>query len=1178
MPTLAAGTAPVAVYVELDGALDRDALAAAVDEVGARFGATRPCADPAPIVTFGTVDLSGQDRPRAAALRWMESFDHVVAGAPDIAGHLIDIGPEGQILHLSGRPAAHARLLHDLAGVYSARMTGRADAPHGETASGHTVRRVVATPDPDLSDVDFWDAEFDPIPVPTSLSHRPLPAPSTTGSAWSVLTESRTMSVSASDELRSAAAAAGTRVESVVVAAVAGYVAGLCRSDDVLIGIPTAVAAAADQALTAPTLPLRLRATSHTTVADAVTTTAARIGEVRARSAAWPAHPLCARLADAPAGPGPVVNVIPFLGPVQFADVVGDVFVLSSGPTDDLSVNVYDARDGRIRVDLEAHPDRYLRAEVRAHHARLLDYLSRFVAASTTTRLATLDVISVAEHIEVVDEPNATDILMPPATVTELVEIGMARDHDRVALVGDGAPAEVLTHGELDCRANQLTRALLAAGVGPESVVGVMTADRVAGLTAMLAVLRAGGAVLPLDPADPATAIAHRISRTRPTCVVSDRVLDDLVGDPDDAAQPCAPTPATGYDAIPPWVEVIPFGAAELDEVPDDPISSGELLAPGHLGNPVWISFGDDAESDGVVLTHRAVANRLQWMQSHRSPVTGERVCVDATPTADWLWESLLPLVLGATIDLSRVRGPDAVLSGSAETAFGVVPRTGDHGASASTVGRPVWNTAVYVLDAFLRPLPVGAVGEMYVAGAQLARGYTSDPGATSDRFVANPFRPGTRMVRTGVTVLRRPDGSVEHVGADRVSPVASHEMSVSAPPRTLAAMVADVASAAPDAVAAIVDDGADRTSITFRELDQRSNQWARLLIACDVGPEDVVALALPRGLEALIAIWAIAKSGAAFVTVDPQTVTDRGITDPVVHQVIADSRVRFGFVTAATAPDMSDAAGAVRWMSMDGANYRTVVACLSVRPIRDAARHARLDVDHLAYVAYSAADGAPVRGVAVSNRVLSMVADEQRIRCGVDRRSRLMHATSGDGPIPVLEVLLAMSTGARMTIVTDAAREHADHLIRVLRGDAISHAFLDVQTAETLSPNGLPDLRVLVTGQGRSTPELIGRWTAPHRRVLSALGDPDATTGLVVLDHELRPVPAGVRGELYVTGPALARGFLGSAALTATRFVATPTHLGTDRAGSILYRTGDVVTMSSDGHLTYLGRSDSFA
>ncbi|GAA1456409.1 AMP-binding protein [Williamsia maris] len=1177
MPTLAADTAPVAVYVELDGALDRDTLTAALNDVVARFGATPVSGDTAPTITLDTLDLSGQDRPRAAALRWMESFDHVVAGAPAIAGHLIDIGAGVQILHLSGRPtaadgSAGATLLHHLAVAYSARVHGRVETPRRVAPPRHRTGRDVAA-----ADIGFWDTDLDPVPAATSLSHRPHPAASTAGSP-SVLTESRTMSVSASDALRSAAAVAGTRVETVVVAAVAGYIAGLCRSDEVLIGLPAIVAPESDHVPTATTLPLRLTTTSHTTVADAVAATDARIAAVLAHSAGWPAHPLRDHLASAPAGQGPVVNVIPFLGPVRFADVDGDVFVLCGGPVDDLRVNVYDARERRIRVDLEAHPDRYLRTELRAHHARFLDYLSRFVAASATTRLATLDVISVAEHIEVVDEPNATDVLMPPATVTELIEMGMARDHDHAAVTGDGAPVDALSHGELDCRANQLTRVLLAAGVGPESVVGVMTADHVAGITAMLAVLRAGGAVLPLDPTDPATTIAHRIARARPTCVVTDRVLDDVALDPDDAARPAEPTSATGYDAIPPWVEAIPFDAAELDEVPDDPISPSELHSPGHLGNPVWIAFGDDADGDGVVLTHRAVANRLQWLQAHRSPTATEQMCVGDGRFDDRLWNSLLPLIVGATIDLTCAPVAESVLSGPAEAAFGVLPgHTGD-GASDPTAGRPVWNSAVYVLDAFLRPLPVGAVGEVYVAGDQVARGYASDPAATSDRFVANPFRPGTRMVRTGVAAFRRPDGSIEHVVTDRVSSQVVVEASVPTTPRTLAEMVAVVASADPDAVAATVDDGADRMSITFRELDQRSNQWARLLMACDVGPEDVVAVALPRGLDALIAIWAVVKSGAAFVTVDPRTVADHGAADPVVHQVLTDSRVRFGFVTAATTQDMPGAPGAVRWMSIDGTGYRTVVACLSVRPIRDTARHARLDLDHLAYVAYSAADGAPVRAVAVSNRVLSMVADEQRKRCGVDQCSRMLHATSGDGPIPVLEVLLAISTGARMIIATDAARDRADDLVRVLRGDAVTHAFLDVAMAESLSPNGLPDLRVLVAGQGRSTPELIDRWTAPDRRVLGALGDSDASTGLVVLDRDLREVTAGTPGELYVTGPALARGFLGSAALTATRFVANPAHLGTDRAGSILYRTGDIVTMSPDGHLTYLGRSDSFA
>ncbi len=724
MPILCAHTATAAVYVELDGALDPETLIAALRDVVGRVQPTAIAGVSAPTFTFETLDLTDRDRPRAAALRWMGSLDHGAADTPDIAVHLIDLVPGHQILHLRGPGivvdgSPGPILLHHLAVAYGS----TAVAPAREALRSISI-----------------------------------------GATAAALTESFTMTTSASYDLRAFAASRGERAEAVIVAAVSGYLAAICRSAEVVLGIP-ATARSERGAAVDTDLPLRLTARPCATLAEHIGRTAAVVAEVHAHTRGRPPHPHRDR------GPVPVIDVVPFVGAVRFGDVGGDVFTPGSAPVDDLRVTVYDAQHDRVRVDVQAHPARHTAAELRAHRDRLFDYLSRLVAAPPSMLLAGLDVISLAEHIRVVDDLNETDELLPPATLTDLLEMGIARDHDCLAVTDDPVAGSVpwaLTHGELDCRANQLARVLLAAGVGSETVVGVMTADRIAGITAMLAVLRAGGAVLPLDPSHTAAVITHRIGTTRPICVVTDRVFDETHLRPDGADRSATSGRDTGYDAIPPWVEVIPLGCDDPGEMPDDPITTGELSAAGQLDNPAWIAFTDLPDAPGVVLTHRAVANRLQWLHANRAPAPGESVGLRTALASDWMWNSLLPLVVGATIDLTCASVADAVLDGPAETSFGVLPGPGEADGPDSRAWCPIWNCAVYVLDTCLRPLPAGTSGEIYVAGAPVARGYAADAAGTSERFVANPFRPGERMVRTGLSGRRNADGTLDRIDDNR--------------------------------------------------------------------------------------------------------------------------------------------------------------------------------------------------------------------------------------------------------------------------------------------------------------------------------------------------------------------------------------------------------------------------
>lgn len=364
-----------------------------------------------------------------------------------------------------------------------------------------------------------------------------------------------------------------------------------------------------------------------------------------------------------------------------------------------------------------------------ANRRRFAEFVERFARAGRVP-VGSLQIVTEAEHI-LLDEWNDSAELLAPTTLVDLVEMGLTRDPDRAAIITrDG----VVTHGDIDCFANRIARALLASGVGAGSVVGVLCESAPAAMVAAVAVLRAGGAVLMLSTRAGAPETIVRIAEARATLVVTD-------------------TPAGAV--VPPWVEVVALDDEELDHHPDEPISAEDGARPGHLlaTAEVTVSGSGDALA-ALAHSHAALANRLQWTisdwEATREPgVQQVLVPADAHRLRD-LCDVLWPLVIGATAHTTVGHGIDRLTAGT-----GRVIEAG--GAAFRVAGdeRPGWNVEAYVLDEHLRVVPPGASGDLYVGGAQLALGWPRDTAATADHFVANPFRPGERMVRVGMVAAR---------------------------------------------------------------------------------------------------------------------------------------------------------------------------------------------------------------------------------------------------------------------------------------------------------------------------------------------------------------------------------------------------------------------------------------
>ncbi|WP_280251094.1 non-ribosomal peptide synthetase [Nocardia abscessus] len=397
--------------------------------------------------------------------------------------------------------------------------------------------------------------------------------------------------------------------------------------------------------------------------------------------------------------------------------------------------------------------------------------------------------------------------------------------------------------------------------------------------------------------------------------------------------------------------------------------------------------------------------------------------------------------------------------------------------------------------------------------------------------------------------------------------------------PRLLAELLATGVTLNPDGTAVV----SDEQVVSYAELDARSNRVARELIDWGVGPGDQVALAMARSVEFVIGIWAVAKTGAAFLPVDPRNPAER------VGHMVADSQVRVA-VTVAASRELVPAT--VRRLVLDDPETRAAIAARSSDAVTDSDRLRTPHVRDTAYVLYTSGSTGTPKGVAITHEGLANFAAVQRDRFGADSRSRVLYASAPGFDVVVLETLLAHTNGA-VLVVPPPEVFGGPELSEFIRVRQVSHSFLTPSVLSTMSPEGLDSLRVLMAGGEAVTPEIVALWS-PGRRLLNGYGPTETTilagisgplhpgaevtiggpiSGVeaVVLDAWLRPVPVGVVGELYLAGVQLARGYVNRPGTTSRAFVANPF----GAAGSRMYRTGDLARWTPEHTLEYLGRSD---
>ncbi|WNG19735.1 amino acid adenylation domain-containing protein [Cystobacter fuscus] len=378
-----------------------------------------------------------------------------------------------------------------------------------------------------------------------------------------------------------------------------------------------------------------------------------------------------------------------------------------------------------------------------------------------------------------------------------------------------------------------------------------------------------------------------------------------------------------------------------------------------------------------------------------------------------------------------------------------------------------------------------------------------------------------------------------------------------------------------PDAEALVF--GAQR--LTYAELDARANQLAHHLLGQGVTAESRVVVCLERSPELILAMFGVLKAGGAYVPLDPSWPAAR------LQSILEDSGAALVLAQERTAA----------WL--EGTGARKVLLDVDRERLALEPRSApevAVDPGQLAYIIYTSGSTGRPKGVLVEHRgVRNTIASAARWwSAGLGKRFLQFASASFDAS--AFDIFSTLLSGATLVMAPRESILPGAGLLRLLREERVTGAMLTPSVLEATPVEALPELESLLVAGEACSPRLPARWGRGRRfgnvygptevsicctiaecspdAPVTPLGPPLAGTTAYVLDARLRPVAPGVRGELYVGGAGVTRGYLGRPELTAERYIPDPFR---GEAGARLYRTGDVVRWMPDGQLEFLGRAD---
>jgi len=791
----------IAYYVDIVGAVDVDVLAGCGSRAHREFSSSTMRiieVDGTPMQRFEPreterveiLDFRGHDRPADAARRWMDDDCHTPFSMDGqlVRLRVLRVGDDRvfwytRAHHIALDGYASMKVLERAAALYAAESCGVEPEPMSPTSPAALLAederyRASARARRDRA---HWESADLGHAAPRGRSAQPASVPIVVG-------EDRSISL----------AGPGHATSTVVIAAFAAYLARMNDTDDVDLSLPvsarpTALLRRAGSSLS-HVVPLRLPGVGSATVNSVVKSAEVAIGAaLRHQRSRPPAAESGHALRDGRFGP--TLNVMMFANTVAIGDFDGEIDILTTGPVSDLAVNIYPGRGGeRPRIDFEANPAAYTPSDLARHHRRFLHFLDRFAESGCgDTAVADLDLF-------LPEEPRTNPASVGVAAVTEqgslndVFSTAITQHSNRIAI----QDAEVsITYGELGSRVAALASILIARGIGAEDRVAVRVGRSVEGVVAFWAIARVGAVYVPVDPNHP---------RERAQFVLRDSgaVLSLCTGGSE-------------------------FGEVErldLDTViaERDSGNVAATTAP-HQAAYVIYTSGSTGTPKGVVVTHDGIAALVQQIRSSYDLNVESRVCHLASPGFDTaIVEVLAAATAGAavviappdsyggaelseliarqaithllitpsalvTLDPAALAGVGTIIIGGeaaprdtvdrwsmgrrllnaygpTETTCSVTMTAPLHPGSAFGIGRAMVGSVIHLLDHTLRPVPSGAVGEIYIETPGVARGYLGRTPDTAARFVANPFGSGgSRMFRSGDRARLRGTATLEFLG-----------------------------------------------------------------------------------------------------------------------------------------------------------------------------------------------------------------------------------------------------------------------------------------------------------------------------------------------------------------------------------------------------------------------------
>ncbi|HLG54210.1 MAG TPA: amino acid adenylation domain-containing protein, partial [Vicinamibacterales bacterium] len=470
-------------------------------------------------------------------------------------------------------------------------------------------------------------------------------------------------------------------------------------------------------------------------------------------------------------------------------------------------------------------------------------------------------------------------------------------------------------------------------------------------------------------------------------------------------------------------------------------------------------------------------------------------------------------------------------------------------------------------------------------------RGGDGTPGGISGllEYRTDLFTQGTasslvarliRVLGAMVTDLGQPLSTIEILSSEERQQLLETWSTTTRPvtPSTMSALFHGYVTRQPDATAVVCGPA----HLSYHALDARANQLAQLLVARGVRPELIVAVAVPRSVELIVAVLAIAKAGAAYLPLDVTYPVDR------LHWMVADAQPACVVTVAASASALP---ADVPLMVIDSDDTRAALAASASGTVAGAFHSIAQRPDHPAYVIYTSGSTGIPKGVVVTHVGLNSLVETERERFALGPATRALQFASPSFDALVLELAMSVLAGGTLVVLADDERR-GSVIGAALRRDAVTHALLPPALLTSHGPELAASLATLIVGGDVCPTEAVTRRPADQRLINAygptettvcatisgpveslpaPIGTPVINTRVYVLDAALQPVPVGVVGELYAAGDGMARGYLRRAGLTATRFVADTF----GPPGARMYRTGDLVRWRADGQLMFIDRAD---